>query len=44
MIHNTKSGSGFDSEYEKVNTKNFKNKFISLQTAVQRRTIVKIPL
>jgi len=35
---------GFDSEYEMVNTHKFKNKLISLQTAVQRRTMVKIPL
>jgi hypothetical protein len=36
--------SGFDSKDEIVNTKKFKNKLISLHTAEQRRTIVKIPL
>lgn len=42
MTQNTYSG--FDSKDESVNTKKFKNKLISLHTAEQRRTIVKITL
>lgn len=35
---------GFDTEYETADVKKFKNKLISVKTAVQRRTIIKIPL
>lgn len=42
MIHNTYTG--FDTEYELENAKKFKNRLISVQTAVQTRTIVTGPL
>jgi hypothetical protein len=38
------SYTSFDSEYEVVKFSNNENRLISMQTAVQRRTIVKIPL
>jgi hypothetical protein len=34
---------GFDTEYELINESKYLNKLISSQTAIQRRTIVKVP-
>jgi hypothetical protein len=42
LIENTYTG--FDTEYQLEDLKKFKNKLISIQTAVQRRTILKMPL
>jgi hypothetical protein len=42
LIENTYTG--FDTEYQLEDLKKFKNKLISVQTAVQRRTILKMPL
>lgn len=42
IIHNTYTG--FDPEYELKDSKNFLNKLISVQLAVQSRTLFKVPL
>jgi hypothetical protein len=42
IIQNTYTG--FDSEYETLNAKKSLNKLLSVQTAVQKRTLVKVPL
>ena len=42
IIQNTYTG--FDSEYELLDQKSHTNKLISIQIAVQSRTLIKIPL
>jgi hypothetical protein len=42
VVQNTYTG--FDTEYESLNPVKNLNKLISVQTAIQRRTIVKVPL
>ena len=42
VIQNTYTG--FDCEYQLDDARKFKNRLLSTQTAVQRRTIVKVPL
>jgi len=42
IIQNTYMG--FDTEYELDDPVKFKNKLISVQTAVKRRTIIKVPV
>ena len=42
VIQNTYTG--FDTEYELLDEKKYLNKLLSVQIAVQSRTIIKIPL
>lgn len=42
IIQNTYTG--FDTEYEVQDPRKYKNRLISVQTAIQRRTIIKVPV
>jgi hypothetical protein len=42
VLQNTYTG--FDTEYEGKDAKKFENRLLSVQTAVQKRTIIKIPM